>query len=315
MAGTVPSPLPPALLYLNVTATSIKGAMPDFSKATSIVIADLSALQLSGTVTESVANHPSLFYLDISGNDLTGLPTAWTAGSSSVVGAPPLFSLFLYNNPLNTAFPAGLMTYPNLTVIVLDNTSLTGALPELPKGGFPSLLQFYASNNRFTGSIPSSWSGALMFTPRAASAFKYFYMANDSLSGQLPSFLGQAYSQIDIYLAGNDFSNACDTQFEVLSLCASSSPSGGGGVLSPSTSGTASSGSGGSTLSAGAIVGIIIVVVVLLGSLVAGFIFWRRRRQAAGTFERFDDSGAAVEMGPQRGTAENNNIYNPHLDP
>lgn len=64
---------------------------------------------------------------------------------------------------MQSTFPIALESYPSLYQLDLDNTSMSGTLPDVPQGGFSQLLALYAANNELTGSIPDSWQNTALF--------------------------------------------------------------------------------------------------------------------------------------------------------
>lgn len=148
---------------------------------------------------------------------------------------------------------------------------------------------------------------------------KYFILANNSLSGDIPSWLAEPYYNTYIDLSGNDFSNACDEDFAGLNACpgenqTTQDPQGTAPSVEDQTdknqnSTTTSDSGGGGGISPGATAAIVLIVIVLLAGMIGGYMYWRRKRQTEGKFERFDDE-KTVEMG-----RSNQTMYNPSLEP
>ncbi len=341
LSGTVPD-LPASMVKVNLTLNSHTGPVPNFSAAASLTTVDLSNNMLTGPVADSAADHPSLRFLDLRANDLDGLPSQWTstasAPASSPKNTPPLDTLMLsHNHMVNTAFPAGLANYNNLTFLELANTNLTGQLPEVSEDGtqWKSLDQLYLQNNQMDGPIPDSWANTNLFSTGGNNDnyIHVFVLSNNSFSGNIPSFLGEAYSGMIINLAGNEFENACDPEFEGLGACNDPSQQqdqegDGSGVdyqeeydqdYNAAASGkTEEDDDSSSGLSGGAIAGIVIAVLVVAGG--GGYLIYRKRQRHsgsdgvnAGRFTRFEDEGGFVEMGGRN--VSNSNVYNPQLAP
>ena len=91
--------------------------------------------------------------------------------------AAPLLSLLPHTPTLQASFPAGLAAYPNLALLDLENTTLSGPLPEVPQGSFPSLVMLLASTNALTGTIPDSWQDTYLFS--RVRAFLYIFCRID----------------------------------------------------------------------------------------------------------------------------------------
>lgn len=307
LSGPIPA-FPPSLVKLNLSMNAHTDTIPDFSKSDFLTNVDLSNNQLSGPVPDSVHNHPTLRYLDLRANALTGLPKVWTDDPKKPDNEPLLGVLLLSFNPLKAPFPKGLAFYPNLTTLDIGATELSGTLPDVPEGGFGSLDQLYMENNTASGPIPDSWSNMYIFDTSNLDPIAHaFILANNTLTGNIPEFLSQARPDaLVLDISGNDFDNACDDAFIGLGAC--KAPPGTGG-----TNGDSSSGGGGGGLSGGAIAGIVILVLVVVG--VAGFFLWRRYQRHGGgaaRFQRFDDEVQGLEMGRPSGGRE---VYNPQLAP
>ena len=347
LTGAIPD-MPSSMVKLNLTENAHTGPVPDLSAAKSLTTVDLSNNNLTGPVPDSAANHPSLRFLDLRVNDLTGLPSQWTSASSTSTSTPtndpPLDTLLVSHNPLNAPFPAGLAPYQNLTFLELADANITGQLPEVASdhSQWQSLDQLYLQNNQMDGPIPDSWQYAYLFNSSNGDFYIHaFVLSNNSFSGNIPEFLAGPYADTIINLAGNEFSNACDPQFRGLGSCndTSSEDQGGspagesdyndyesdsgtaagketeGGATDPTTDDSSSSSGGG--LSGGAIAGIVIVVLAVVG--IGGFVLYRRRQRhgsgaSAGRFTRFEDEGG-LEMGGRSSMNASSNVYNPQLAP
>lgn len=123
--------------------------------------------------------------------------------------------------------------------------------------------------------------------------------STNSMSGNLPEWLGGTILNAEYNFSGNAFSNGCEEQFTALDACD------GASAPAPDSSKGDDEADGGG-LSGGAIAAIVIVVLIIVG--VGGFFLFRKykRSKTEGSFTRFDDTG--VQM-----TA--NQAYNPTLDP
>lgn len=124
--------------------------------------------------------------------------------------------------------------------------------------------------------------------------------STNSMSGNLPEWLGGTILNAEYNFSGNDFSNGCEEQFTALDACD------GASAPAPDSSSKGDDEADGGGLSGGAIAAIVIVVLIIVG--VGGFFLFRKykRSKTEGSFTRFDDTG--VQM-----TA--NQAYNPTLDP
>lgn len=245
------------------------------------------------------------------------------------------------------SFPIGLSGYPNLTTLSLRNASLTGDLPDVGAGGFAALLNLLAGENELTGTIPDGWQDTGIFAQTAAAmqAVRTFSLPNNSLSGELPAWLGEAYpTSLTIDLLGNDFSNGCDAEFATRNTCNEAPPAEAPAPAADAPEGEAAAppspdyeppapeppapgpsavdpestdgedGGGGGGLSSGEIAAIVVVLLLVAGGGV-GFWLWRRSRTGGGSsFQRFQDEGG-LELGPTRGGAQQGHSYDPSLAP
>ena len=87
----------------------------------------------AGAVPDNLAGHPTLYTLDLKGNQLTSLPAKWQESPSDVLatGGPPLNYLSLSGNQLQGGYPAALAAYANLTFLYLQANKLRHAgLPD-----------------------------------------------------------------------------------------------------------------------------------------------------------------------------------------
>lgn len=131
--------------------------------------------------------------------------------------------------------------------------------------------------------------------------------STNSMSGNLPEWLGGTILNAEYNFSGNAFSNGCEEQFTALDACdGASAPASSASAPAPDSSSKGDDESDGGGLSGGAIAAIVIVVLIIVG--VGGFFLFRKykRSKTEGSFTRFDDTG--VQM-----TA--NQAYNPTLDP
>ena len=168
-------------------------------------------------------------------------------------------------------------------------------------------------------------------------ARRFALLADNSLSGDLPDWLGYPYVNMVIDLSGNNFTNGCQAEFLDLGACgdpeaaaasaAKDAAAAAAGAAMTDAEGNIATAEGDADgdggLSGGAIAAIVIVVLLLAGvGAFFGYRYWQQRRggggggggisfaPSSGRFQRFEDEGG-VEMG----RPSNTNIYNPQLAP
>ena len=160
LQGMLPK-LPSTLAELQVSGNMLEGSLP--APTDSMIGYDVSGNRFTGTIPDEFVDHPTLRIVSLSGNELEGIPTAWASTTSRPENSPPLELIYLSDNPLKSAFPAGLGLYPNLTGLFISDADLEGPLPELTEGAFPLLLRLHVDNNGISGTVPDSWEGTNLF--------------------------------------------------------------------------------------------------------------------------------------------------------
>ncbi|WPT16456.1 Receptor-like protein kinase [Picochlorum sp. SENEW3] len=312
LQGTLPK-LPSTLAELQVSDNMLEGSLP--APTDGMVGYDVSGNRFTGTIPDEFVDHPTLRIVSLSGNELEGIPTAWASTTSRPENSPPLKLIYLSDNPLKTAFPAGLGLYPNLTGLFISDADLEGPLPELTEGAFPALVRLHVDSNDISGTVPDSWEGTNLFSRETTSMdVRFGNFSTNSMSGNLPEWLGGTILNAEYNFSGNNFSNGCEEQFKALDACngapspassASTPPPSDAPAPAPDSSSKGDESDDGG-LSGGAIAAIVIVVIIIVA--IGGFFLFKKykRSKMEGSFTRFDDSG--VQM-----TA--NQAYNPTLDP
>ncbi|KAL3733424.1 hypothetical protein ACJRO7_022877 [Eucalyptus globulus] len=126
-----------------------------------------------------------LAYLDLSSNRISGEIPMWFWGISH----DTLERLDLSFNLLEGGIQQ--LPWKRLMYIRLVNNSFHGPLPIPP----PSTYYFSASDNGFTGEIPSSFC--------QCSSLQYLYLSNNNFSGNMPSCFGNITNLEDLRLSNN----------------------------------------------------------------------------------------------------------------
>ncbi|XP_056173206.1 receptor-like protein Cf-9 homolog [Syzygium oleosum] len=163
---------------LNLTYNTVKYTFPNLE------VLGLYSCNLTG-FPYFLNSSKGLTYLDLSLNRISGEIPTWFWG----VSHDTLESLDLSYNLLEGCIQQ--LPWKQLQYIYLQNNSFQGPLP-IPS---PSTSHFYASDNNFTGEIPSSicqlnslWS---------------LYLSNNNLSGNMPPCFGNMTNLEYLNLSGN----------------------------------------------------------------------------------------------------------------
>jgi Leucine-rich repeat (LRR) protein len=117
---------------------SIAGPLPDFSKNTQMSGIYIRNTNTNGPLPNLVSN-PSLYYLRLDSNAMTGTVPAWSTNSLRYV--------FCYNNQIAGSLPA--LNTPYLYYLYLQNNNISGNLPLM--GGAIRLQRLYLNSNSITG--------------------------------------------------------------------------------------------------------------------------------------------------------------------
>ncbi|XP_051177405.1 uncharacterized protein [Lolium perenne] len=209
---------------LDLSENKIVGRLPTYSLFGNMqgVILDISSNQLVGPIPTLP---PNLAYLDLSGNNLSGVLPSDT-------GAPALAILMLFNNSFSGTIPCSLFELQQLEFLDLSDNQLNGTLPNCPgaprtskltmlnlnnnnlSGEFPSFLQrckelnfLDLAYNNFSGSIPTwissklpdlaflrlrsnMFSGGIPDDLTRMKGLQYLDIASNNISGKIPISLG-----------------------------------------------------------------------------------------------------------------------------
>ncbi|KAK8271199.1 hypothetical protein V6Z12_D11G247600 [Gossypium hirsutum] len=208
------------LKVLNLSSNQLSGDLPSSLRSCEIV--DLSGNTISGDISVMENWEASLVVLNLSSNKLSG-------SLSNLSHFEDLNTLNLRNNSLTGALPPLLVTSPRLSVVELSFNQLTGPIP----GSFFTstiLKSLNLSGNHLSGVIPlqgsrvnellvmssypqmesldlsyNSLTGGLPSEIGNIAALKLLNLANNDLSGQLPSELSKLSNLEYLDLSGNNF--------------------------------------------------------------------------------------------------------------
>ncbi|KAA3473585.1 putative inactive receptor kinase [Gossypium australe] len=208
------------LKVLNLSSNQLSGDLPSSLRSCEIV--DLSGNTISGDISVMESWEASLVVLDLSSNKLSG-------SLSNSSHFEDLNTLNLRNNSLTGALPPLLVTSSRLSVVELSFNQLTGPIP----GSFftsTTLKSLNLSGNHLSGVIPlqgsrvnellvmssypqmesldlsyNSLTGGLPSEIGNIAALKLLNLADNDLSGQLPSELSKLSNLEYLDLSGNNF--------------------------------------------------------------------------------------------------------------
>ncbi|MBA0770447.1 hypothetical protein Gotri_019082, partial [Gossypium trilobum] len=208
------------LKVLDLSSNQLSGDLPSSLRSCEIV--DLSGNTISGDISVMENWEASLVVLNLSSNKLSG-------SLSNLSHFEDLNTLNLRNNSLTGALPPLLVTSPRLSVVELSFNQLTGPIP----GSFftsTTLKSLNLSGNHLSGVIPlqgshvnellvmssypqmesldlsyNSLTGGLPSEIGNIAALRLLNLANNDLSGQLPSELSKLSNLEYLDLSGNNF--------------------------------------------------------------------------------------------------------------
>ena len=200
LSGSIPSEITraSALQVLRLYSNAIGGELPpQLFQMSSLQILDVNYNEIGGTLPDTISC-PNLTQLVLYTNNIKGIiPTNWDT--------PSLQILALSSNKFEGTLPPALGKLTNLTQLVVSYNQLTGSFPS-EYGNLKNLQQFWLFQNAFTNPvIPNTWSSLTTLTDFQA----------DLLKGELPSWLGESWSNLEIlvmsagYLTGEFPTSLC----------------------------------------------------------------------------------------------------------
>ncbi|KAL0054583.1 hypothetical protein WJX82_011192 [Trebouxia sp. C0006] len=228
------------LQYLDFSNMNLKGSLPSclLSSIPDDFGAGMYMLQtvllfdnnIMGTLPSPLATSISATYLDVSHNQLTALPTEWTAGFTNATQSS-FVNVFLQQNQIQSPFPAAVAAFPDLLLFYANNNNLSGSLPNASHV-FPQTRVLNVAYNNLTGSIPATFNtaglfntslGAVLVSPTTALS-QVFNVSHNNLTGSVPSFLASSkvpsYTKQGISLVGNGITANCgNSSFSYLDVC------------------------------------------------------------------------------------------------
>ncbi|KAE8767705.1 LRR receptor-like serine/threonine-protein kinase ERECTA [Hordeum vulgare] len=167
-------------------APGLSGAFPSAALARLSALSSLSLVpgRVSGGLSSAVAALPSLRFLALSGNLISGnLPGGFS---------PALRTVDLSKNSFSGRIPSSLLQIRSLRTLVLSHNSLSG---EIPKTVSSPLVHLDLRNNRLSGDVPPLPETAV-----------YLSLGGNRLSGRVGGVLRRLTRLSFLDLGGNWFS-------------------------------------------------------------------------------------------------------------
>ena len=234
LAGTVATQLGNLvnLTELNLSGNALTGEIPsELTRLTSLTLLSLDDNDLVGQIPESLGNLVDLTKLDLSQNRLSGeIPEGMRRLTN-------LTYLSLHSNELSGGIPTWLAHLSKLSSLFLAENSFTGCIPEelhdlevhdldqlsIPYCGRSVLVAVYNStggpnwknNTNWLSDEPiSEWYGVRV---NSQGNVTQLLLADNNLTGQMPSELGSLSSLQALGLGGNQLTGEIPTELGSLS--------------------------------------------------------------------------------------------------
>lgn len=194
--GSIPPSLSnsPSLTFLNLRNNSLTGTIAlNCSALSSLVSLDLGSNNFSGPFPEDLPNCQKLQNVNLARNKFTTpIPQSFKNFSS-------LFYLSISNSSLsNVSSALGILQHcENLTVLVLTLNYFDEELPGDASLSFPNLKVLIMANSRLTGSMPE-WV-------HRCTRLQLLDLSWNRLGGMIPSWIGNFQSLFYLDLSNNSF--------------------------------------------------------------------------------------------------------------
>ncbi|KAF8412612.1 hypothetical protein HHK36_000581 [Tetracentron sinense] len=205
------------LTLLNLFFNKFHGEIPQFiAELPNLEVLKLWQNNFTGTIPPKLGQNGRLTELDLSTNKLTGLlPKSLCFGrrlqilillNNFLFGPLPddlgkcvtLSRIRMGQNYLSGSIPNGFLYLPELSLMELQNNYLTGRFTEETSKVSSKLVQLNLSNNRLSGSLPSSIGNF--------SGLQILLLNGNQFTGDIPSELGQLKQVLKLDMSRNNFS-------------------------------------------------------------------------------------------------------------
>ncbi|KAH6760203.1 Leucine-rich receptor-like protein kinase family protein [Perilla frutescens var. frutescens] len=208
-SGSIPNINSTTLITLNLSSNSIKGSLPPSLGNCEVV--DLSRNQLSDDISVLRNWNGNLEILDLSSNGLRG-------SIPNLTQFQRLTSLSIRNTSLEGVLPSTLGSYPKLSTIDLSSNRFDGPIPYSFFTSM-SITNLNLSGNYLTGAIPleGSHTSELLVLP-SSPPMEFLDLSNNTLTGRLPSDIGNWGRLKLLNLARNDLSGQLPDDLSKLTL-------------------------------------------------------------------------------------------------
>ncbi|MBA0666396.1 hypothetical protein Goklo_002808 [Gossypium klotzschianum] len=199
LTGPIPSSFGNLSSFSNLIlmSNSLKGPIPEgLGRLPFLINLQIGLNNISGEIPRSLFNSSSLIVIAMAVNRLTG-----TLPRDTFTNLTSLTTFFVGGNLLSGRIPPSIGNASSLTRVDLANNSFSGQIPRL--GNLPNIQILSLQSNQ----LVNDGAGGMDFLASLANStqLQVFSVAENQLTGKLPSSIGNLSRQLSLLVMKNNF--------------------------------------------------------------------------------------------------------------